>query len=84
MWTPATGEQLEAIRAFLTEHTEILYVWFDFGCLPQRKNTPAKEPQRVVLARNKWFSLPSLRCSGKEGLLRHKMAGSHWLNMGAS
>ena len=35
--THKTGEQLEAIRAFLRKHTEILYVWFDFGCLSQRE-----------------------------------------------
>ena len=43
--THKTGEQLEAIRAFLTKHTEILYVWFDFGCLPQRE----KDSSGVVL-----------------------------------
>ena len=43
--THKTGEQLEAIRAFLPKHTEILYVWFDFGCLPQRE----KDSSGVVL-----------------------------------
>ena len=132
--THETGEQLEAIRAFFTKHTEILYVWFDFGCLQQREKDSSKgitrglcqhemvftaftsnvlrqrrpaaaQNGRVPLAERgasrtmpksmrkreggvgcvgtESCSLPSLRlCCGREGLLRHKIAGSHWLNVG--
>ena len=76
--THETGERLEVIRAFWTEHTEILNVWFEFGCLPQRKKDSDKESQRVVLARNGFHCL-HIQCAGAG-----KKTGSHWLNVGAS
>ena len=33
--TSVTGEQFRAVRAFLQDHKEVHFVWFDFTCLPQ-------------------------------------------------
>ena len=51
-WRAAEShKQLKAIRAFLTEHTEIFY-----ECRNARR-TPAKESQGVMLARNGFHCL---------------------------
>ena len=33
------GEQFRAIRAFLDQHKWAKFIWFDFGCLPQKLKT---------------------------------------------
>ena len=34
----STGERLKAVHAFLGDHPEIEYVWWDFMCVPQNTN----------------------------------------------
>ena len=54
--TSVTGEQFRAVRAFLQDHKEVHFVWFDFGCLPQKlKATDGKVLNKLNPAEEVYF-----------------------------
>merc|ERR1719284_569722 len=54
--TSVTGEQFTAVRAFLQDHMEVHFVWFDFSCLPQKlKATDGKVLKKLNPAEEVYF-----------------------------
>jgi len=39
------GTQLAAIKAYLDEHREVEYVWYDFPCMPQKPRSDAEDAE---------------------------------------
>jgi hypothetical protein len=44
------GKQLAAVKEYLRTHPEIKYVWFDYWCMPQRKDkdTEDRSPGELI------------------------------------